>query len=165
MIDSDRRSYLIARIKQNSVVMPSGCIEYTGSGNGRGYGLVRFAITKGDGYKSGIPAHRAHYMAHHNVILTRFQYVCHTCDNPACVNIEHLFVGTPKDNSDDKYAKGRGNHGKNYRLHTRHRVYTDDQIQAIRNEPGLIKDVAIKYGVSMGYISKLRANKAKTLIP
>jgi HNH endonuclease len=34
--------------------------------------------------------------------------VCHTCDVPLCVNTEHLFQGTAKENFDDMVAKGRG---------------------------------------------------------
>ena len=41
--------------------------------------------------------------------LTRWQLVCHRCDNSKCVRLDHLFIGTPKDNMQDKVAKGRSN--------------------------------------------------------
>ncbi len=36
----------------------------------------------------------------------------HTCDNPPCINVEHLFLGTQQDNMDDKMAKGRQAYGE-----------------------------------------------------
>lgn len=45
--------------------------------------------------------------------------VLHTCDNPACVNVRHLYLGTKKDNALDREVRGRGNHPTGLR-HGRH---------------------------------------------
>jgi len=134
MIDKARREYLIARIKANSIVMPNGCIEWQGTKTHKGYGLIRFAIKYGDGYNASLPAHRAHYMAHHDVILSRDQFVCHKCDNPACVNIKHLFVGTAKDNVHDMWSKGRAvtrKRVKDKKKRKQRQTYTIEQIMTI----------------------------------
>lgn len=43
--------------------------------------------------------------------------ICHTCDNPGCVNPRHLFQGTPKDNTSDMYRKGRAIVGEKHWTH------------------------------------------------
>jgi hypothetical protein len=53
-------------------------------------------------------AHRFSYFIH-NGELSEKMLICHKCDNPKCVNPDHLYQGTHKNNSDDKFARGRFN--------------------------------------------------------
>lgn len=81
---------------------PSGCILWTGAIHHTGYGKVKRRKIQ----KNALFAHRyAFYLKHGHFPVYN---ACHTCDTPNCVNTEHLFDGTHQDNSDDKYAKGRG---------------------------------------------------------
>jgi hypothetical protein len=57
-------------------------------------------------------AHKAYRLAYEKYkgAIPVGMEVCHSCDNPSCVNPDHLFVGTAKDNALDRQAKGRGGH-------------------------------------------------------
>ena len=57
----------------------------------------------------GHPAARVAYVLFRGKVGS--MCVCHKCDNPSCVNPDHLFLGTQKDNLLDMYAKGRGGTG------------------------------------------------------
>jgi len=81
--------------------LASGCWLWTACRGHRGYGL--FAL---DGHRT-IHAHRASWVLNVGEIPDGM-LVCHKCDVPACVNPEHLFVGTSLDNNRDMLAKGRG---------------------------------------------------------
>ena len=83
------------------VGFPDGCWRWKGAKTVDGYG------TFGGG---GLPfTARAHRVSWELFVgpIPEGAHVLHRCDNPGCVNPEHLWLGTAKDNSDDKYAKGR----------------------------------------------------------
>lgn len=71
-----------------------------------GYGVFEFYI--GNGVPYIIRAHRASYFFRTGVLLPSNILVCHHCDNPSCVNPDHLFSGTIQDNTKDMNSKDRG---------------------------------------------------------
>jgi hypothetical protein len=76
------------------------CWIWTGAKTPFGYG--RFGTI---GNKR-VYAHRFSYEIHEEKIPNGY-LICHSCDNPSCVNPKHLWLGTPKDNMDDMRKKGR----------------------------------------------------------
>ena len=86
------------------------CWNWIGNKQKDGYGNIRLNDKK-------ILSHRASWLIHNGDIPLEM-HVLHKCDNPPCVNPEHLFLGTRKDNMQDMVKKGR--HVKNL---TRHKLF------------------------------------------
>lgn len=126
-----------------------GCWEWTAGKYGSGYGA--FSVS---GRLHG--AHRVAVRIDGREIPPGM-WVCHRCDNHGCVNPEHLFVGTPSENSADMAAKGRAKWNTNKSRGERHHKakLTDAAVIEIRaaKAAGVRTCVlAGKYGVSMSAI-------------
>ncbi|MES2910555.1 MAG: HNH endonuclease [Pseudomonadota bacterium] len=84
----------------------TGCINWT-STTRNGYGSLMVG-SRSDGTSRTAKAHRLAYEIENGPIPEGL-HICHRCDNPACINPQHLFAGTRQDNTDDREAKGRNN--------------------------------------------------------
>lgn len=93
------------------------CWEWCGASKGNGYGHVSFE-------GRNIPAHRLAYILFCGEVPPTMD-VCHTCDNRFCVNPDHLYVGSRKQNMADCMARGRTAGGNRKRL-------KEHQIQEIK---------------------------------
>ena len=104
-------------------------------------------------------AHRYSYHYHNGPIGAGLM-VCHTCDNPRCVNPEHLFLGSAKDNMQDKIAKGRSRIPKGENSH--YAKITDADAVLILRDPRPYKQIALDYGLTVGGVSDIKNKNSWT---
>lgn len=92
---------------ESKINKTDGCWQWTGGLNNNGGGLRYgiFQVFRGRQWKS-VYAHRYSWESYFGPI-PKGLFVCHHCDNPSCVNIHHLFLGTALDNAKDASSKGR----------------------------------------------------------
>jgi len=143
-----------------SVGLPNECWEWQAS---KVIGYGQFVIRN-------IPfrAHRVSFIMHYGEPSQEL-LICHSCDNPACVNPEHLFAGTHKDNHSDMMQKNRHAHGEWFKAHQFQHCargedgsaakLTEAQILEIRSLhiPRIVtqRTLASKFGVSQTQISRI----------
>ena len=120
------------------------CWIWIGDKNPQGYGIVR----NKNGRREG--AHRISYRFYRGNFPFHLQ-VCHKCDNSSCVNPDHLFLGTQKDNMIDMYRKGRNVRGDVRGEKNGRHKYTEKQVLKIRHlyQQGMkIVDIHKQFGGS-----------------
>lgn len=132
-------------------ITPDGCHLWTGAKIPRGYGRYSPMGRRGKRYY----AHRFAWELANGRPVPDEAVVCHRCDNPSCVNPEHLFVGTQADNMKDMAAKGRSTKGE---LSGRAKLKRAD-VLLILSSDRTSRELAPQFGVSAGHIRSIRAGK------
>lgn len=152
-----------------------GCWNWIRPSKRSGYGRISYRYSCG--VSRYMLAHRLSWIIHYGSIPDDL-LVCHTCDNPACVRPDHLFVGTDLDNCNDKIRKGR--YGGGFTTETAPRLgyslpgesnpthkLTAAQVSAIRAEaaPGNFNVLGKRYGVSRSTVSLIYHGKRWNTLP
>lgn len=144
------------RLFSKAEILDSGCIQWTAAKNKFGYGKI--ACGKG---RWGL-AHRVAWAAANGAIPEGME-VCHRCDNRACINPDHLFLGTHAENMRDCKNKGRA---KAHRGESNPRSkLTESDVLAIRSSSLSSDDESIVYGVSSVLVRKIRQRKLWKHLP
>lgn len=154
--DAAREEELKLRLKSKVLVDENGCWIWQGA-KSQGYGKISI---------------NDHPLWSHRLSFTLFNgdisdglFVCHKCDVPACINPEHLFLGTQKENIDDMISKGRDSKPPvHFGLSNANATLTDDQVAAIRADPRVQRVIASEYGCSQSTIWRLRHHKTRATI-
>lgn len=139
------RAYILANCQPEP---NSGCWLWLGRVNKLGYGTGRFR----DGTAI---ASRLSFIAFKDLIPTGHR-VRHTCDNPSCVNPEHLILGTGDDNMKDKVRRGRQARGERHGMAR----LTEEEVRVIRASSLTQDTLGRKFGVSQVMISRIQLRKA-----
>jgi len=121
-----------------------GCWVWMGTTTVRGYGQIEHKTKK-------LYAHRASYEAFVGEI-PQGMYVCHTCDNVSCVNPNHLFLGTQKQNLQDMVRKGRSTRGEK----NPGAKLTEEQVNQILTMEGTSSFISKIFNVSSSSISAIK---------
>lgn len=134
------------------VRVKDGCWDWLGYKDANGYGRIN---------NRGIPmlASRLSYMLHYGDV-TEGRVVCHKCDNPSCVNPEHLFIGTQADNVRDMHDKGRARkRGLSGEAHHGAKI-TEATVREIRSRSEATALLAPEYGLSRTTIDDIRKRRS-----
>lgn len=139
---------LVSRFNAKWKVSDNGCFEWTAAKAGKGYGQIKIPGTRRQEY-----AHRLAYRIYHGDIPADKE-VCHRCDNPACVNPAHLWLGNRRENAQDMAQKGRSTFGER---NPRAKLTEDDvrKIKLLLRQGRSQAWIGSLYGIHQVHISKI----------
>jgi hypothetical protein len=138
-----------ARFHERYEMVPeSGCWIWTGALDMYGYGAISISRIQRQ-------AHRVAWRLLRGGIPDGL-FVCHHCDVPACVNPEHLFLGTSADNTADKVAKNRQARGKQTAGNAQ---YSEELVARIKADARRVRHIALDLGIPHSTVSRIKSGK------
>ncbi len=146
------RGSVLERFEAKYIPEPnSGCWLWVGARGAGGYGC--FHLDEDRGIKL---AHRCSWLLHRGHMPEPSIKVCHSCDNKLCVNPEHLWLGSQRDNMRDCFAKGR----MEGRPHPRSTaMFTDDEVREILKSKEKHRELAQRYSCAESTISMIKSRR------
>jgi len=140
------------------ITTKSGCWLWSGAKNKGGYGTLTVG-SRTDASRTTMLAHRYSYSIHKGSFDKKL-CVLHRCDNPPCVNPNHLFLGTRLDNHTDMVGKGRrvdlrGEQRPNHKLTQRQVTHIKSLLESGTHQTVIAK----KFGVNQTLVSAIKTNK------
>jgi hypothetical protein len=134
------------------------CWLWTGATRDFGYGVINMGGAHGKAECS----HRLSWIIHNGDIPSGM-CICHKCDNPLCVNPNHLFLGTRSDNNKDMQSKGRYDKIKRPKgeKHGRSKL-TNEQVFSLRQDrkSGMVyRELSQKYNISIASAQRIAIGK------
>ena len=146
---------VIERLEAKTVITEQGCWKWHGSTVEDGYGVISY-----QGQQHRI--HRLIYSIYKGALIPGM-LICHTCDNPPCWNIDHIWQGTYSDNTQDMWAKNRQGKFKRGRKHGESsKLFVNDihEIRKLLDVKIPNTEIAKRFGVSGVMISRIKLRKA-----
>lgn len=143
------RASVVSRFENLFMPVPEcGCWIWIGSINEHGYGGFSFNLKR-------TRAHRVSWLLYRGRIPEGIS-VLHECNTPSCVNPNHLFLGTQRDNLIDCWKKGR-----HLPFQKTERKFSNENVSAIRKDRRQYKEIAKDYKISISHISGIKNLKSR----
>lgn len=136
---------------ESKIRKTDSCWEWSGAPSPDGYGH----FWDGESVK---PAHRVSYRQYIGPLVPGL-VICHRCDNPKCVNPEHLFQGTHADNVADREAKGRGWIKKGKLHHRLMAKLSEAEVINIFKSKQPSRLLMLQYNISQVQIDRIKTKK------